>query len=544
MLEQNRQADLLDDNNEKADSSCSLSQITPNDQKLLQSRSTCGGKAPEDLGFASASDILCGIEDAPVEALKPETKPRSEDKSQHWNDRIGGQFFNAGPEGRHWNGNFEGLKDTLAEARKALSPDEFKALCKKIEEGTGGAFSHTEKDGKVDEMKLRDTAVFRESWETAKSQRWNDCIGGQFFNAGPEGRHWNGNFEGLKDTLAEARKALSPDEFKALCKKIEEGTGGAFSHTEKDGKVDEMKFRDTAVFRESWETEKSQRWNDRIGGQFFNGGPFSGDYKGLSDVLIEARKKLTSEEFSSLVDKIERGTGGFFKHTSKEGAVDVVSIGDGIDKRDLCAQPHIDQDPKLGRVQVLEDGRRVYLDRGDEQPAQLSKVVWAERGMKFSHVGELVAYGGGLKNDSDKAIAYLAKDANGKEQVYVLQPHTAARGDIDVDAVVMDPRYQPVLGADGKWHPVEIPPGLGVLKIPGGSSATLGSDGETWTHSRSASYTKVAEFTGGAWTATPASQSDYSASGKAGDALTRTLVVGAVSPIAGLAYGAYRLLTD
>lgn len=100
-----------------------------------------------------------------------------------------------------------------------------------------------------------------------------------------------------------------------------------------DGAVikDSIPASSGAKGRESW--PRAQKWNDEVGSKFFNGGPeknqWNGDVEGLSKVIQSARKELSADELEQFVKKIEQGTNGTFKHTTKpDGSVDEIRIGD------------------------------------------------------------------------------------------------------------------------------------------------------------------------------------------------------------------------
>lgn len=143
----------------------------------------------------------------------------------------------------------EYLKDQLIKARQELPAEEFSKLAHKLEKDTNGWFRVSENNGKVDKISFGYNGdVFRDSWTNNKAQRWNDRIGDSFFNAGSEGRSWNGDYEGLGRTLNAAKEQLTQNEFKALVKKISEGTGNFISHTETaDGAIKEVKVGDRTV---------------------------------------------------------------------------------------------------------------------------------------------------------------------------------------------------------------------------------------------------------------------------------------------------------
>ncbi len=303
--------------------------------------------------FSSNDELLAMLNDfgprprARVEAVPAVAKPRDaapdkppeKDLATVRTEQVLSQFFKAGEKQGAFNGKVEELKDTLADARKTLSPEQFRAFAKNVADASGGLVKIREKDGVIDEIAIGSgsdkRAVFREAWEKDKAQRFNDKVGDEFFNAGPRGTNWNGNVEGLQDAISQARKSLSPQDFKAFVGKIEQGTGGSFKHTEKpDGTIDSVTFGDRqTVFRESWEKDRSQRWNDTVGDKFFNGGPgknqWNGDVEGLKDTMLKARESMPPAEFKAFVGKIEQGTGGFFKHTEKpDGTVDSITVGD------------------------------------------------------------------------------------------------------------------------------------------------------------------------------------------------------------------------
>jgi hypothetical protein len=156
--------------------------------------------------------------------------------AQYWNNRIGIDFFNAGSERKSFNGDLEGLKNTLSQARSELPPAEFAALLTKLEKGTNGfLYGYLTRDGKVDEIYIGQDgskrAIFREGWVKDKALRWNDKIGDEFFNAGPEHKSFNGYGRDLMKAIEEASQTLSRDEFKTFLNYVRKGTAGLISHS-------------------------------------------------------------------------------------------------------------------------------------------------------------------------------------------------------------------------------------------------------------------------------------------------------------------------
>jgi hypothetical protein len=140
------------------------------------------------------------------------------------------------------------LSEKLLKAHQELPKEEFTKLARQLSKDTQGWFKVTEKDGSVDKISFGDNGdLFRKSWED-KSQKWNDRIGDQFFNAGRDRNAWNGDYAGLGHMLNEAKAQMSPEEFKQLAQKLEKGTGKFIHHTENpDGSVKEVKVGDVVV---------------------------------------------------------------------------------------------------------------------------------------------------------------------------------------------------------------------------------------------------------------------------------------------------------
>jgi hypothetical protein len=136
------------------------------------------------------------------------------------------------------------------------------------------------------------------------------------------------------------------------------------------------------------------------------------------------------------------------------------------------------EDPDKGAI-MLKNGNLVYLE-AETEPPSLADIVDAEgfRGEPSgSHLMQRYISGGGtLTNFSGEPVAYISKDIQGRPRIYVLANGETTPDSVDVDAVVTDPRYKPVLGPDRKYHPVEIPQSEAhtatVTKIKGGVSAT------------------------------------------------------------------------
>lgn len=120
------------------------------------------------------------------------------------------------------------------------------------------------------------------------------------------------------------------------------------------------------------------------------------------------------------------------------------------------------ENEKNGWILTLADGRVAHLD-AEIEPESANK------------------NGGTLINDSSQPLSYVANGKDGKCHLYVLNPGEQSGQGVDVDAVVKDPVYQPIKGADGQWHAVEIPAAkakdVQVVKIGDGTTARYDSKG-------------------------------------------------------------------
>lgn len=201
----------------------------------------------------------------------------------------------------------------------------------------------------------------------------------------------------------------------------------------------------------------------------------------------------------------ENGKGGVCKKFDKDGHLR------GEYRVDSDGKPAVTEDPDLGPTLELPDGRKLLMDHND-RPPDISDVAWKEKGWKANHFVEgYITDGGVLSNNTDKPVAYIAKDTTGTARVFVLPPGHSTPKDADVDAFITDEKYTPVMGPDGKYHPVYIPPSevenVKVTKVSGGTKVTLTKEG--WKAERNGTAEKlnkdpmveenknVKEFTGG-----------------------------------------------
>lgn len=167
-----------------------------------------GGDKPEAKNAGPGAEKPAEKNAAPAE--------KTADKAQDWNNKIGREFFNGGANKNEFNGNSEGLRDALNQARKDMSPEEFKSFVNKIEKGTGGAFSHTEsKDGSVDEVRLGQDRFTKDGSLITRDgdHEIRATADGKYFVKGPDGQEREYTAAKVSDTIPIDQKETEPGRF-------------------------------------------------------------------------------------------------------------------------------------------------------------------------------------------------------------------------------------------------------------------------------------------------------------------------------------------
>lgn len=290
-------------------------------------------------------------------------------EASRWSTRVVERFFPSdGKMSEEWNSsNIIGLRDLVSQARTNLSDQEFRQFIQSLENSTSRMnpdgsrrplITHTEQNGRVDEIRIGNEATLRANGEATvrngarhvridrndtniEVAQWNDRIGRQFFNEGPEHNQWTGNIDGLRESMEGAREQLNSQDFSAFARRIQEGTNGFIqARFDNSGSVSEISTGQGAearvAFRESWRQDRSARWNDRVGDEFFRSGQFNGNEAGLRNIINQARSNLNDQEFRRFLQSIENGTSvrnsdgsrrAFISHTEQDGIVEEISIG-------------------------------------------------------------------------------------------------------------------------------------------------------------------------------------------------------------------------
>lgn len=137
------------------------------------------------------------------------------------------------------------------------------------------------------------------------------------------------------------------------------------------------------------------------------------------------------------------------------------------------------QDAERSSILTLPDGRIAHLDAAEVPPNSDKQ-------------------GGTLINDSSRALSYVSNGSDGKCHLYVLDPGEQSKQGVDVDGIVAAPKYQPVKGADGRYHALEIQAehasSVAVVKIGDGTVARCDKSGNLITQ-REISSAPVAHLT-------------------------------------------------
>jgi hypothetical protein len=283
-----------------------------------------------------------------------------------------------------------------------------------------------------------------------KPQEANNLIGERFFNAGAGKNEWNGDKNGLRETLSLMRKELSPEEFVSLVEKLEKGTAGLIKATKgPDGNIHDVTIgreRPQVISRDSWQADQALRWNDSIGTDFFQSGEtgtkFNGDTTGLASSLREASQSLSPAEFAKL-----KGM-----------------LGGGIDD-----------------VQIKE-GKFAGFKLSDSQFDTTGKKV-SDWNVELLPPPSTDNLRGTVDNTaSDKPVVVVASVKQGDFKVmkaFVVQPGQKTPDNLDIDGIVTDEEVKPIYNPlDKKWYPPEtIGVNIKVTKIAGGVTAVMGADG-------------------------------------------------------------------
>ncbi len=95
----------------------------------------------------------------------------SDQDVNNWNNTIGDRFFNSGDNGRQWNGDVQGLRDTLRDARQQLDTQEFNSLVRRISEGTN-SFIYQDR---MNNIRLNDGRLFNSTvFESPEQRSWDE----------------------------------------------------------------------------------------------------------------------------------------------------------------------------------------------------------------------------------------------------------------------------------------------------------------------------------------------------------------------------------